>query len=544
MGPTQPGNTPNVSFRHDAPTIGRATGMTGGGGLFSAGAEQVLEGLGASVTRPADRRVLAAIAASAVFFDLAVRSGLLGVAGALTVLTWAVAFLATGRVTNPQARFLVALSPVFGSWLVVRASPWLVPLDILAAAGLLGLGASFATGGSVLDLSLPQAVLRGVSAAINAVLTPAFAAGPLRRVGRRFAVRGRSAQAGAVLRGLLLAIPLVLLLGMLLASADVVFAGFVRPNVALNPVSLGGHVAALVLGAWAAAGLLRVASARPVARLEAPAWRLGTVEAAVVLASLVALFTVFAIAQLVVLAGGGRHVIETAGLTYAEYARSGFFQLLAVAVLTLVILMSVRAVTDVRRSAPLLGLSVAAVALTLVIVAVAIRRMNLYEQVFGLTMLRLYVKLFCFLVGGVFVLLGLALVGVGPRRAWFVPSSAILGLALLLALNVADPEAYVVRHNVAFAQRSHRFDPAYLAGLSDDAVPALLAAIPSLGARARAAVYARLCPRGPSQWQGWAAFNLARHRADVALTKACVGHGSAVVTPVSAPPTAGPATDG
>jgi hypothetical protein len=66
----------------------------------------------------------------------------------------------------------------------------------------------------------------------------------------------------------------------------------------------------------------------------------------------VALFGAFAAAQLVVLAGGGRHVIETAGLTYAQYARSGFFQLLAVAVITLLILMSVRAVADLDGPVP------------------------------------------------------------------------------------------------------------------------------------------------------------------------------------------------
>ena len=45
---------------------------------------------------------------------------------------------------------------------------------------------------------------------------------------------------------------------------------------------------------------------------------------------------------------------------------------------------------------------------------------------------------------------------------------------------VANPEAIVVRHNVAFAQETGRFDPAYLSGLSDDAVPTLVAALPTL----------------------------------------------------------------
>ena len=57
------------------------------------------------------------------------------------------------------------------------------------------------------------------------------------------------------------------------------------------------------------------------------------------------------------------------------------------------------------------------------------------------------------------------------------------GLVALLALNVANPEALVVRHNVAFAERTGRFDPLYLTDLSDDAVPALVDALPRLVTR-------------------------------------------------------------
>ena len=58
--------------------------------------------------------------------------------------------------------------------------------------------------------------------------------------------------------------------------------------------------------------------------------RLSRAEWVIPLALLDALFLAFVIVQLAVLFGGHDRVLRTTGLTYAEYARSGFWQLLAV----------------------------------------------------------------------------------------------------------------------------------------------------------------------------------------------------------------------
>ena len=95
-----------------------------------------------------------------------------------------------------------------------------------------------------------------------------------------------------------------------------------------------------------------------------------------------------------------------------------------------------------------------------------------------------------------FVLLAVDLAGVGRGRAWLPSAAVAAGLVALLALNVANPEAMVVRHNVAFAERSGRFDPDYLTDLSDDAVPALVDALPRLDPEARRVVLDRVCQMG------------------------------------------------
>jgi hypothetical protein len=470
-----------------------------------------------AVRRPADGATLALVSVAAVMTDVAMRSGPDGLAGALLVALVAGGLLLSGRVANPLAPALAAGAVVFGVFLAVRTSPWLLPLDVLAVGGLLVLAASFASGGSVLDLTVPAAVTRAVHAVAHGLTAPAFLV-----AGRGGRVTSRRAAAAA--RGVLLAVPLLVVLGVLLASADAVFAGFFTGWNLLTPIQ---HGVLLVVGAWGMAGLLRLASASPAPSLGRVAYRLGRTEATIVLGSVVVLFAAFAVAQVVAASEGGRHVIQTAGLTYAEYARTGFFQLLAVAAITLAVLLGLRAATDLSDSADRRRFTVlagAAVSLTIVIVIVAVVRLGLYEDAFGFTMLRLYSKVFAVWIGVVFVLLAVHLVGLGRGRPWLPSAAVAAGLLALLGLNLANPEAVVVRHNVAFAERTGRFDPVYLADLSDDAVPALVAALPRLGPDARQVVLDRVCGDGTAGRPGrsWWASNTSHWAATKARATVCV----------------------
>jgi Domain of unknown function (DUF4173) len=486
-----------------------------------------LPGAQETIVDPADGRVLAGVAAAAVATDLAVRSGVAGLTGALLVAVAAAALLASGRLHTPSAWLATVAAPVFGVWLAIRASPWLVPLDVLAAGGLLVLGASLARGGSLADLTIPRVLLRAIHAGVHAVAAPAFVAAPARTVRAQLGDDRRAELGVRIARGLLLAAPIVVLLGVLLASADAVFASFFRVDV--DPVTPIQHVAALAAGAWGAAALLRVASVSPPGRLPVLRPPIGAVEACIVLAGLCGLFAVFTAAQLVALSEGGRHVLATAGLTYAEYARSGFFQLLAVAVITLGVLLLLRAATGLTSPGQRAAFTIVAevaVALTLVVVVVAVRRLNLYEDAFGLTMLRLYSELFSYWIGAVFLFLGAAQAGVGRGRGWFVGAAVAAGLALLLALNVVNPEAVVAGDQLAGTRQVRRTDVGYVARLSEDAIPTVAARLPDLDPVARADLHARLCaaePDGvpPSRFTGWAAWNLGRERAARAITRAC-----------------------
>lgn len=466
-----------------------------------------------STVEPATTRLLVVALTVGAGVDLALRSGVVGLAGSLTVLLATVALLASGRLRSTESRVLAALAPVFGTWLCLRTSDWLVPLDLLAAAGLLAAGAAVSRGGSLLDVGLGDLVRWFGTVVPSWFEVPRFVA-PLVPSGER------ARSIAPVARGAALAIPVLAVLGALLASADAVFASFLAVD--LDGADLLLHAVLVVVGGWSLLTLLRLASAPPTRVVRTPRSRIGRAEVSVVLGGVIALFGAFAVAQVVAIAGGAQHVLDTRGLTYAEYARSGFFQLLWVAALTVGLLLAMRAVTsdDEPAQRRFRRLALCVVALTLVIVAVSIRRLGLYQDAFGLTMLRLYCTLFAGWIGFVVLAVGATIAGVHRSSRWLFGASAAAGLGLLLVLNVANPEAIVARHNLARIADGREVDSAYLAeGLSRDAVPTIVDRLPTLDPATRADLEARMGCLEPSD--GWPAWNASRDAAAAATDRVC-----------------------
>jgi hypothetical protein len=222
---------------------------------------------------------------------------------------------------------------------------------------------------------------------------------------------------------------------------------------------------------------------------------------AVPLGLLVLLFGAFVTDQVAALFGGAGYVLRTAGLTYAQYARSGFWQLLAVTALTLVVIAVAARLADrtvaVDR-AWLRALLGALACLTLVIVCSALVRMWSYQQAYGFTVLRLVVESAELWLGLVYLLV----IAAGTRLGWLPRTVVASGLAALLVLALVNPERLIVRENVVRWQHTGTLDLAYLGTLSPDAVPEL-AALPD---RLRQCVLRDIAAHQagqPDDWQSW-----------------------------------------
>ncbi|MFD4469989.1 DUF4153 domain-containing protein [Rhodococcus sp. NPDC058505] len=316
-------------------------------------------------------------------------------------------------------------------------------------------------------------------------LAPTAAARALPRVGgwvRRGRARRRAAPGGGTRYGRVAAVAaltalLVALFGALFAGADPEFGRLLSG--AVPTVRVDAPVGRILLGLLIAGATLAVTYLRrrpprldalaPAAGRPVPRW-----EWAVPLAALDVLFGVFVAVQARVLFGGDGHVRGTADLTYANYARQGFWQLCAVSVLTLIVIavavrrIDRRAARDRMLARLLLG---ALCLLSLVVVASALHRMSLYQSAFGFTRLRLGVSVVELWLGGVFLLLLLAGIRMrGGRLPRLVLGS---GVAALLAFAALNPDGYIAERNVDRYQRTGAIDIGYLRGLSTDAVPAL-----------------------------------------------------------------------
>ncbi|MFI6169777.1 DUF4153 domain-containing protein [Nocardia sp. NPDC051052] len=232
---------------------------------------------------------------------------------------------------------------------------------------------------------------------------------------------------------------------------------------------------------------------------------LSRLEWALPVGALTVLFAVFVGAQFVALFGGDDYVQRTAGLTYAEYARSGFWQLSAVTVLTLAVILVVLrwAATDSAADRLWLRVLLCAVSvLSLIIVASALGRMWTYQQAYGFTVLRLLVEA-CELWLGLIYLLVLGAV-LSLRRMWL--SRAVIGTALatLLALAILNPERLVADKNIDRWQHGKAIDTNYLAELSADVLPATDRLPEPLRTEVRNRIRDHL---DPDTWHSW---NLSR----------------------------------
>ena len=419
----------------------------------------------------------------------------LGVAVPVVAALVAVA-VARGAARLPRRRGLLGLLALALCCVAaIRDATWLVVLDLLGAW-----------------------IVASVAVGAGGVLAP-FA--PLVRVvteRRRFSETPRPSGAAAApaARGLVLGSLVVTPFAVLFLSADAAFAELAAQVPAPSAASLLGRAFTFVVVAGAAIGLA-VAAARPLAGPRLGAWGprpVASLEWLLPLALLNALFALFVAVQVAVLFGGHDHVLRTAGLTYAEYAREGFWQLVVAAALTLAVVAA--AVTYVRprdrRESILLrgGISLL-VLLTLVVLASALRRLWLYEEAYGLTRARLTGEAVLFIVGTLLVLATAAALVPRLRRPAPTGAVAVVGLALL-AFSLANPDARIAAAAVERQAEGAEIDLDYLSGLSADAVPELVRLPDRMADEALVCVRERLARK-----EAWSSWNASRERAREAL---------------------------
>ena len=273
--------------------------------------------------------------------------------------------------------------------------------------------------------------------------------------------------------------PVLFVLGALLVASDPVFEAVAIRAFDL-PFEHAFERAALIgFFTWVSAGWLRsfrrsIALPIPAPDLDALRPRAAFALLAPILYGVALLLALFLAVQARALFGGAAYVELTSGLTYAQYAREGFFGLVVVAAIVLALLVLgewLVAVAEGRDISRFRTAGWTLVALVLVMLASSAQRLALYMSFFGLTDARLYAAAFTVAVAAALAWAGFTVLR--GRRDAFAAGLLAVAASTVIVLHLINPERIVVQVNTARAVAGEAFDVEYHASLSADALVAL-----------------------------------------------------------------------
>ena len=316
-------------------------------------------------------------------------------------------------------------------------------------------------------------MLRAVFGSIGKVSAP-FTDGKAYFDGRQ---GDKKSKAGPILVGILIAIPTCIALGLILASADAVFENiFVRFfEEIIRWENIIGVCFMLAFGFLSAyCGMRQVQAEAPLITVREPK-KTGPVTAITVTSVVTLLYLVFSVVQILFLFTGSFELPK--GISYAEYARRGFFQLLVVSVMNLAVVLILK--KHIEKSRVLNAILLVICFCTYIMIASSAIRMIMYIQAYNLTMYRISV-LFALLTLAV-LLVGVIILVVKDdfsfRRFCVVAVSIIY-----IPFAFLNADAQIARFNLAnnnairsadTSRRNYHYDFYYISGLSTDAAPAI-----------------------------------------------------------------------
>jgi len=416
----------------------------------------------------------------------------------------------------------------------VRANVLLTTLNVIAVMALLLLIVFFYAADKIESLGLFNYPAIMFVTFMETISQPA----PVVSAVNKRLVKGKKPMrvAAPVLRGLLLAIPVLAVFVYLLSSADSVFARYTNDFLRLEflkdlpdiiwQIGLILMIAWLVIGGFTYAWTRHYKPGNGQIKPEnlpgtiVPLNKLGFVEVSTVLILVDLLFMGFAWIQFTYLFFG-EAASGMSGDVYKEYVRRGFIELLVASMLTLALIIGLRWAAHFEKSRHkqlFNGLSSLMIGLVIVMLVSAWQRMVVWENVeFYLnTELRLYVRSFIIWLGLAFAWLGLTM-WVAPNRFAIGAFIAILGF--LGTVNLMNPDNEVTADNLArYKVHQDYISYYYLTNLSDDAVPALVASLNKTEGVVRDLVRVELVRRlwnmeSDTRWKQLPAFHISRQEA-------------------------------
>ncbi len=430
------------------------------------------------------------------------------------------------KVPLKQTWWLVALIAFFSLMPGIRANEFLTLLNVVATFGLLILLAHQLIGTPVFLMKVRDYFLLAMLV-------------PFRMLGRGLSTVSKLGQIHSnvqhrdvwirVLKGVVMAVPILIIFGALFSQADLAFSQFLSNFIDINISERS--IQYLVLLAFAfVTGLCYLSyiffsppvipvstnesssAGRPESSINSDR----SIEVLVFLSLISLLFFLFIGFQVTYLFGGQAN-ITTWGFTYAEYARRGFWELLMVAILSLFVLLASEqfAGTEEKKNKHFLVPALVLITEVIVVIISAFKRLSLYIDAYSLTEQRFYVTVFVIFLLALFILLAIKFIKTKPEN-FFTFGTLLTGTAFLIVVNLINPDAYIANSNLKRYSKTGKIDTYYIASLSPDATTQKVELYHKLDGDNKEQLRSWLASQQTkleTENNRWQAFNLSRSRA-------------------------------
>ncbi|QRG66839.1 DUF4173 domain-containing protein [Brevibacillus choshinensis] len=221
-------------------------------------------------------------------------------------------------------------------------------------------------------------------------------------------------------------------------------------------------------------------------------------------------YVAFTVIQISYLFGGAEAVLPD-NMTYAEYAKKGFNELVTVTIINFILLVSFmhlvsRAQRVIYKIVQAL-LSLLTVCTSFMLVS-AYYRLSLYEEAYGYTHTRLLAHAFMIFL---FILFVIAFLKIWRNNFSLLKVYGVAGIAAYVLLNYINVDAVIAKKNIQRYEETGRIDVAYLTSLSLDAIPVImtLKEDPAVADKIKYLLQERA--EELKEDRGWQSFHLAKH---------------------------------
>jgi len=337
----------------------------------------------------------------------------------------------------------------------------------------------------------------------------------------------------STIRGIFISIPILALLIWLLSSADIVFQRYLEKiwKISIDPEIVSRMLIVLVasyffIGIFAKAFTNKKPENSSIGENN-QSKLLGSIESSIVLGVVGLLFLVFISIQFVYLFGGREYVwgIEEY-LTYSEYAKKGFGELIAVSIISFLLIYGIDKFgkrENIFQKRTFKILSSILIFEVIIIMASAFKRLSLYVDGYGYTFPRLLGFIFLFWLFFIFLIF-LYKIFSGQKETHFIFSAFWLIILFWAGINFFNPDAFVAKKNIERYLQGKQLDILYMSHLSNDAIPEMVKILKIEDEKIKSEIACHLTRQKENlikskEAQGWQSFNLSEKMAVDILQK-------------------------